>query len=276
MYLGIDVNYLCWRGYYASGNMSYNGEGTGAIHSFLTALLYHSKQFGISTPIFAFDSRKSLRKRVFPGYKDRTSKLTEAEKEERAEVGRQINKVRRIVIPTMGFNNVFIQTGLEGDDILGRLVRDNPHKLVVITSDEDLWQLVDECTWHSPNTKVTHNVKSFRKKYGIAPRDWRIVKQIAGCSSDTVPGIHMVGNATAVKYLNGTLGKSTIAYQVIEYEARGMRRKNGILVNLPHPKTKSMVIEEDNFTIDGFLAICDLYGFDRLAKRAGDFEMMFK
>ncbi len=275
-YLGIDVNYICWRGFHSTRGMSYNNEGTGSIHSFLTSILYYSRKFATDAPVFAFDSRKSHRKRHFKGYKDRVSKATPKEKEERAEVSRQIEICRKIVIPTLGFNNSFMQTGLEGDDILGRLVRDNPHKFVIITGDEDLLQLTDECTWHSPGTKKTINEKAFRRLYDIPPREWRTVKQIAGCNSDTVPGVHMVGNATAVKYLNGTLGKSTIAYQVISAEKRKMRRQNGILVNLPHPKTKPMELVDDKFDPNGFLAVCDLYGFDRMAKQVNDFAEMFR
>ena len=274
-YLGFDVSHFAYRGFHATGNMRYNNVGTGAISSILTAIYYHCKQFGISSPIFAFDSRKSFRKDICPTYKDRPPK-DDKEKEDRIEVYRQIKDLRSFILPTIGFNNIIQQTGVEADDLLARLVRDNPHQFIVLTGDEDLLQLVDECTWYSPNTKTLMNEKTFRKKYGIAPRDWRFVKQIAGCNSDKVKGVYMVGPATAIKYLNGTLSQHTVAYQAIEGEKRQLRRKNGILVNLPFPKTKSIEIQKDNFSREGFEAVCLLYGLDRLYKNADDWELMFR
>ena len=274
-HLGFDVNFFAWRGFHATGNMSFNGGGTGAITSLLTAIYFHCNHFGVNSPLFAFDSRKSYRKKIFPGYKNRPPK-DDKDIEQRKEIWKQIITIRNIILPTIGFSNIYQQTGIEADDILARLVRDNPHKLIVMTADEDLLQLVDECTWYSPATKTLMNEVTFRKKYGIAPRDWRLVKAIAGCTSDKIKGCAGVGEATAIKFLNGTLGKSTIAYQVIEAEKREMRRKNGILVNLPFPKTESVEIRENQFSREGFEAICELYGMDRLLQKADDWERLFK
>lgn len=274
-HLGFDCNYFCWRSFHATGNMSHNGSGTGAISGLLNAIYFHCKHFGINSPLFAFDSRKNYRKQLYPGYKDRPPK-NDKDLEQRKEIWKQITTIRTIILPTLGFSNIYQQTGIEADDILARLVRDNPHQLIILTADEDLLQLVDECTWYSPATKTLINETTFRKKYGIEPRDWRLVKAIAGCSSDKIKGVHMVGEATAIKFLNGTLGKSTIAYQVIEAEKREMRRKNGILVNLPFPKTEPVEIRENQFSREGFEAICELYGMDRLLRKADEWEQMFK
>jgi len=274
-YLAFDTNFFCWRGFHSTGNMQYNGVGTGAIQSFLTAIYFHCKKFGISSPLFCFDSRKNYRKEIFPGYKNRPP-ASHKEKLERIEIVKQISTIRTLVLPTMGFKNIYQQTGIEADDIMARLVRDNPHQVIVLTGDEDLLQLVDQCTWYSPMTKTLMNEKTFRKKYGIAPRDWRIVKALAGCSSDKIPGISMVGEKTVLKYLNGTLNKDTIVSMVIEDEKRAMKKKNGILVNLPFPKTQSVEIQGDEFSPEGFGAICDLFGLEKLAEKVDDWGMMFR
>lgn len=86
----------------------------------------------------------------------------------------------------------------------------------------------------------------------------------------------MVGPATAIKYLNGTLSPHTVAYQAIEGEKREMRRRNSILVNLPFPKTKSMVIQQDEFSREGFEGVCEIYGLNRLLRMADDWEILFK
>jgi len=274
-HLGFDVNFFCWRSFHATGDMSYNGSGTGAINGLLTAIYFHCKNFGINSPLFAFDSRKNYRKQIYPGYKDRPPK-DEKDAENRKEIFRQIIDIRKIILPTIGFSNIYQQTGIEADDILAKLVRDNPHELIVITADEDLLQLVDECTWYSPATKTLMNETTFRKKYEIPPREWALAKALAGCNSDKIKGISMVGMATAIKFLNGKLGKETIAYQIIDEEKRKMRKQNGILVNLPFPKTESVEIRENQFSREGFEAICDLYNLTKLSEKADEWEMMFK
>lgn len=274
-YLGIDSNYLCWRGFHATGNMSYNGQGTGIIQNFLTAILFHARYFGVSKPIFAFDSRKNIRKNILPGYKSRNNDLSDDERAERAEVGRQITLIRKEILPALGFKNIFMQTGMEADDILARLVRDNPNQFIIVTADEDMLQLVDQCIWYSPAIKKTLNEKTFIEKYGIAPRDWRRVKAIAGCSSDNVPGVPGVGEKTALKYLTGNLKKETIAHMVIQ-DHRKEIRLYGRVVNLPHPRTEPVSIQEDSFNPSGLLAICDLYGLDRIAEKVGEWELTFR
>ena len=274
-YLAFDVNFFCWRGFHATGNMSFNGGGTGAITSMLTAIYYHCKHFGISAPLFCFDSRKNYRKEIYPGYKDRPAK-TVKELEDRREIFKQIIILRNTILPTMGFKNIFQQTGIEADDIMAKIVRDNPHKVIVLTADEDLLQLVDECTWYSPTTKTLMNETTFKRKYGISPRDWKTVKALAGCTSDKIKGISMIGEKTIIKYLTGELKETSIAYMCIEDEKRAMKKKNGILVNLPFPRTVSVEIQQDEFSREGFQGICDIYGLNRLAEKVDEWELLFK
>lgn len=273
-YLGFDCNFFCWRGFHSTGTMRYKGEGTGAIMSLLTAIYFNCRQFGLSSPVFAFDSRRNFRKDDFPGYKDRPPKSA-SDIEDRKEIWKQITMLRTTILPTIGFKNVFQQTGIEADDILAMLVRSNPKQFVVLSADEDLLQLTDDCTWYSPASKTMINDKEFRKKYGIPPRDWRLVKQIAGCTSDKIPGCKGVGETYALQYIRGELKQESKAYQTIK-EGQEIITRNRRLVSLPHRKTKPIEIVPDEFSVDGFLAICDLYGFERLAGQVDEWEMMFK
>lgn len=272
-YLGFDCNFFCWRGFHSTGTMRFKGEGTGAIMSLLSAIFYNSKYFGLNRPVFAFDSRKNFRKEVFPGYKDREPK-DQSGKDDRKEIFRQITLLRTTILPTIGFKNIFQQTGIEADDILAILVRNNPGQFVILSGDEDLLQLTDDCSWYSPASKTLINEKEFRKKYGIAPRDWRLVKQIAGCTSDKIPGCKGVGEKYAIQYIKGELKETSKAFQSIQ-EGKETIAFNRRLVAIPHRKTKPIEIMEDEFSRDGFLAICDLYGFERLASQVDEWEGMF-
>lgn len=275
-YLGFDCAYFCWRAFHTTGDLSFDGQATGVIHGFLSQVLIMSRQFGITEPLFFWDSRKRFRHKILPTYKTRpTNDLTDKEKEARAGVYIQMNALRNSILPVIGFNNIFKQTGLEADDLIARFVRDNPGTTVVLTNDDDLLQLTDDCVWHSPQRKTTYNEKAFREKYGIAPRDWRRVKQIAGCSSDTVPGVRGVGDITALKYLRGELTKGAAWAKITSPKGRWLAKRNRALVNLPFEGTKRVEVVKDNFNVDGFLAVCDMYGLDKLADNAGEWKNHF-
>lgn len=275
-YLAFDSNYFCWRAHHSTGAMSFAGAGTGVIYGFLSQLYILSKTFDSSNPLFFWDSRKSHRKRTFPGYKDR-GEQTEEEKEDRLEAMRQMEVLRSEILPLLGFRNIFIQTGLEADDLIARFVRDNPQTTIVLTNDDDLLQLVDDCTMYSPSRKTSYNNKSFIKEYGIPPREWRRVKQIAGCTSDKVPGVEGIGNVFALQYIKKEMKKDSKRYNnIISKESRKMIKRNRLLVNLPHPKTKGIELQKEKFNLEGFLAVCALYGLNKLEEQAGDWENLFR
>lgn len=275
-YLAFDSNYFCWRAHHSTGAMSFAGAGTGVIYGFLSQLLLLSRQFDIRNPLFFWDSRKSYRKLSYSGYKDR-GEQTEEEKEDRLEAIRQMSILRQEILPLLGFRNIFIQTGLEADDLIARFVRDNPQTTLVLTNDDDLLQLVDDCTLYSPSRKTSFNNRSFKKEYGIHPREWAWVKQIAGCSSDKVPGVNGIGNVFALQYIKKEMKKDTIRYNnITSKESRKKIKRNRLLVNLPHPRTKGIELQDEEFNLEGFLAVCALYGLNKLEEQAGDWENLFR
>ena len=162
------------------------------------------------------------------------------------------------------------------DDLIAKFVRDNPGKAIVLTNDDDLMQLADDCLFYSPQRKERINEIVFREMYGIAPRDWCKVKQIAGCTSDTVPGVRGVGNPTAIKYLTGKMNPGEILSRIESPKGKWIIKRNKQLVHLPYPGTEAIQIEDDAFSSDGFLAVCELYGLKKLADEIGDWENHFR
>ena len=278
-YILFDSNYFCWRAFHTpAGNLSYEDFGTGIIHSFLVQVLIHSRNFGLTFPVFFWDSKKKIRKQIYAGYKDRQQEeMTDDEKEARKELFHQMEILRTEILPAIGFKNNFIQTGYEADDLIAKFVIDNPNQSVVLTNDEDLLQLVDYCSWYSPSKQLLINGKEFRKKYGIEPKQWRDVKALAGCSSDKVPGISGIGEKYAIQYLKNEMKSDSIRYNKIEStKGRWLRKRNEKLVSLPYPGTEEIKLKENKFSIDSFLEVCKTYGMHHLAAQASEWQNHFR
>lgn len=277
-YLGFDSNYFCWRAFHSTGNLRYADKDTGVIFGFLNQVLIQCKHFEIKQPLFFWDSIKSKRKDIFPGYKDRKQEeMTDDEREARRTVYTQTALLRSEILPLMGFNNNFIQQGYEADDLIAQFVMDNPDNSVVLSNDDDLLQLLNYCIIYSPSKDRIINKEKFKELYRIEPNQWVAVKQIGGCKSDTVPGVSGIGEVYAIQYLKNELKKDGKRYNnITSKESRKLIKRNKILVKLPFPGTKPCRLREDKFNSEGFLAACDLYGLQKLKDDLGSWELFFK
>jgi len=81
--------------------------------------------FGTGNVVFAFDSKTSKRKKLFPGYKQKrhTKDLTDEERAALDEFRVQMRSLRRKILPALGFGNIFQVKGLEADDIIAAWCR---------------------------------------------------------------------------------------------------------------------------------------------------------
>lgn len=262
----IDSNFLCHRAVHVVGNLEYRGVGTGVTFGFFNQLINVTKHVNPDKLIFFWDSRKSERKKLLPTYKDKRKKdRTEEEKLLWKAIYIQFNKLRKIVLPEIGFHNNFMQSGYESDDLIAQYCRssNSDEQILIATSDEDMFQLLsDNCSIYKLKDNSVYGVNEFQKEKLITPDQWVLVKQIAGCTSDNIPGVPGVGEKTAIKYILGELKESSKAYQKIK-ESEELISFNKKLVSLPYMNT--IDIREDNnvnqFSMKHFLRICRQYGF---------------
>lgn len=266
----LDCNYLCYRAMFAmSGTeLSSNEMETEVIFVFCKQLLKVASSFPIKTWVFAWDSRRSFRKKLYPQYKANRHKTKSPEMEMLLEIAYpQFKQIRMELLPSLGFRNNFIQTGLEADDIIAKICENNPNTGILIASaDNDLYQLL------SPkismyNFKKLFTEKDFISKYEIPPEKWGLVKAIAGCSTDNVKGVAGVGATKAVKYLNGEMPPRYKAFQNIEASKQIIER-NKELVILPYPGTIDIQIQKDNLKSFNFIKTFQHYGFKSLLRQS--------
>ena len=256
----IDSLALTYSSKFAIPKLYSDDEPTGIIYGFMRYLLALQKKFNFDQFIFSFDSRRSKRKELFSEYKSARSNYEVSKL-----VYSQVDVLKNEILPNIGFNNLFESDGLEADDIIGSLcqTKNLNDDYIIISRDHDLWQLLNKnISQYDYVSKEMTTTESFQEKYNIDPIQYGMVKAIAGCKSDTVLGIKGIGEKSADKYLNGTLKKSSKAYQKIESnEGKAIIKRNKPLVILPFTGTSEFEIVKDEISFKALIEIFIKYNF---------------
>lgn len=267
--LVFDAKYLVYRSKYSSGmsELSYKDIKTGLTFGFFSSVLSLVKRFKASELVFMFDVGtvgNSRRREQFPGYKKRKANqykdytAHEIKMEEHFE-----DSYKRIMelCFNLGFNCHKLSR-FEADDLIAFFCIQYPHNEIInITRDEDIFQcLTKNVSQYSPDNKLRKTDKWFIKEYGINPDQWHLVKALAGCSSDTVPGVAGIGESRAISYI---LGSATDAINDKIKKASEDIDLYKKLVTLPHadavcPKS---LFKRSNLDMDKFISFCQKNGF---------------
>lgn len=281
----IDLSFIAHRARYATADLEWEDFHTGVLFGFWEQLrtICQDEHVRSNKVALFFDSKKCHRRRIFPEYKrqrhdDRTP-------EERKQIGAmhdQVNLLRREILPAVGFS-IYRQTGCESDDLMAKAAWQLAYegkRGIIVTADGDLWQCISETvSWYDPARRKLYDPYSFQKAKGIWPASWGMVKALAGCGGDGVPGIPGVGEKTAIKYLNRKLPSHYKTYKAIEgQEGVDILARNAELVILPHPKTKPVILRKPDYRVEAFFGMCERYGFLSYLKepRRGEWEAFFK
>ena len=253
-------------------HLTHDEQSVGVILGFLRKIYSLAKKFDTNKIVFTWDSKRRRRKKIYPEYKMKRVENKSAEMQAIDELlYPQINDLRLSIIPTLGFKNNFIQSGLEADDVIAVITQiPTTADKIIISGDHDLYQLLNDSTYMYSVKKGAklYGAKNFREEWGIEPEEWGMVKQIAGCSSDNVKGIAGVGEKTAIKFLKRKLKVTTKTYKKIA-DGKEIIERNKILVKLPFPTTKPIELDwNEDFKIANFLKITAKYGLYSMESEA--------
>lgn len=261
----IDSNYLCYKAKLTTGHFAHEGVRTGVVYGFFNQLVKIAEKIDPDKFVFFWDSRQNKRKEILSTYKEkRRQNITDEEKLEWKLAFAQFTQLRKKLLPQIGFSNNFLQKGYESDDLLASYVFAEEYgdqEKYIITADDDLLQLLDHCNIYNPSKDAVSTADKFKKEYGIDPSQWGLVKQIAGCTSDNVPGVEGVGEKTAIKYILGDLKRTHKTYEKIKNNKEVIDR-NKELVVLPFKGTKNIKLKEDQFKMSEFLRLCRQFGMN--------------
>lgn len=190
----VDGNAYIYRAYHAISPLS-NSSGlpTHAIYGFVNILLRVLREKAPRYLAVAFDVRgPNFRHRLYPAYKANRPSMPE-------DLVVQIPYIKAVVA---AYNILCLeQEGVEADDLLAAVARKFEragHRIVVISGDKDLLQLVSGAVtvWEPMKDKV-FDVRAVEEKYKVGPEKLLDLFALMGDVSDNVPGVPGVGPKTA-------------------------------------------------------------------------------
>lgn len=195
----IDGHSLLYRAYYAIRHLS-NSQGfpTNAIFGFLSMMRKLQDKENPTYLGIVFDAKgPTIRHEAFKEYKANRKPMPE-------DLAVQIPVLKKILkalhIPIIEHEKY------EADDVLGSLAKKASSKKihsVLVSTDKDLYQLVDESTTlYNPVKEIHMDASAVEEHFGVPPSQVVDVLALWGDPSDNVPGVPGIGEKTSKALLH--------------------------------------------------------------------------
>lgn len=194
----VDGSHYLYRAFYAMPNLQTStGQPTGAIRGMVNMLLNLMHEYTQAPIAVIFDTAKpTFRHTMFKEYKATRPPMQE-------EMVQQIDLTYE-AIRKLGLS-VLMLDGFEADDIIGTLARraeDDGQQVLIISSDKDLAQLVnDNVVLLDSMFNRSLDRKGVIEKFEVNPEQIIDFLTLTGDTSDNIPGVDKVGPKTAAKWL---------------------------------------------------------------------------
>ena len=195
----IDGSGYIFRAFYGLPSMTNeNGVPVNAVFGFTKMLLKLIDDFKPIYVAVIFDvARKTFRNDLYDLYKANRSDPPEELIPQFSIIREATNAIGLPVVEMEGF---------EADDLIAtysNIAQKTNKKVIIISSDKDLMQLVDDNTiLFDPMKQYWINDKQVFEKFGVYPNRVIDVQSLAGDSSDNIPGVPGIGIKTAAELIN--------------------------------------------------------------------------
>ncbi len=195
----VDGSAYIYRAYHAITPLTTSqGLATHAVFGFLSILRRILREKNPAYLAVAYDSRGPVfRHEMYSDYKANRAAMPE-------DLQVQIPYIKELV---RGFNILSFEIpGVEADDIIASAALQLSrlgHKVVVVSGDKDLLQLVDDriVVWEPMKDRVM-DCQAVRDKYNVGPDQLLDCFALIGDSSDNIPGVPGIGPKTAETLIN--------------------------------------------------------------------------
>lgn len=203
----LDGNNLAMRSFHgARGQMTSQGEDTGALQLFVNALSRYVKDERPDRMVVCWDDgRSTFRTRLYPEYK--VARFKEATP---AEAGPPHGPLFAMIKTFLWLAGIpqWSQPNVEADDLIASAWRTHRpgEKVVILSADKDLLQLLDEDTeqirFSSSGAPTDRwNRQRVIDELGYRPDQIPLMMALTGDTSDGIPGMRGVGPKKAFKML---------------------------------------------------------------------------
>jgi DNA polymerase-1 len=254
----IDISGYVFRAFYALPPLtSERGEPTGALYGVTSMLLKLVREQRPDMLAVVMDGKgNSFRKQLYPEYK---ANRPSAPSDLQLQMGRVREVAEAYAIPC------YEQEGVEADDLIAsltRIARERGQRVVLVSADKDLLQLVGDGVWMLDTMKQrAYGAAETREKLGVSPEQVRDYLALTGDSSDNVPGVPSVGPKTAAELLAQYGSLDGIYRQLPELKKRALRQKLEDHRELAY-LSRQLVTLKDDFALE----------FEEQALRYGGFD----
>ncbi|MDR9501493.1 MAG: DNA polymerase I [Desulfurivibrionaceae bacterium] len=194
----VDGSAYIYRAYHAITPLTNSkGLATHATLGFINTLLRVIREKSPTHMAVAFDKKgPTFRHALYSDYKANRAAMPD-------DLSCQIPYIQALVA---AYNiPILIEAGVEADDLIAsaaRRLHDQGHKVIVVSGDKDLLQLVaGGITAWEPMKDVVMDQEFIRTKYNIPPELLLDFFALIGDTSDNIPGVPGIGPKTAAKLL---------------------------------------------------------------------------
>lgn len=272
----LDGSYYIFRAFYAIPSLS-NSKGmpTNGLFAFTNMLLNVIRDQQPNHLVVTFDPPgDTFRHELYEPYKANRESPPD-------ELRTQMPHFRRIV-KALNIPVIEVPT-FEADDVIGTIVRSplrEGMRVVVLTGDKDLYQLVDEETVLVDSMRDKRvDLEEVLARFQVTPDRVADVLALAGDTSDNVPGVPGIGEKTAGNLIS-EFGSFENLFQNLD-KVRGAKRKENLtnfadqarlsleLVTIKcdvplELSQEAMVAQSPDF--DAFDALCAEFEFNRFPR----------
>jgi DNA polymerase len=223
----VDGNHCVHRIWNTSSGQSLtasDGQPTGVIHGFLASICTLAKKFESTDITVVWDHRSRHRSKLIaeyhqtsgrsedevqgaPGFYKESRYADRSDHDHEEFHNKLIPQMESLqyIIPKLGIRQLHIP-GVEGDDLIGitaGYLDAVPGDLItIVSSDHDLWQLLNDNTQlYDPIRKKSFTKNDFIAKFGLLPASLPEIRSLSGDPKDDIPGIPRIGEKTAAKWL---------------------------------------------------------------------------
>ncbi len=263
----VDAHALIYRAYYSFPPTLTTPEGmlVNAVFGFARILLIALRDMSPTHLSVCFDHpQPTFRHQEYKEYKAHREKMPD-------DLIPQIALTKKIVqalnIP------LFEMAGFEADDLIGTLSRQSTLKTVIVTGDQDMFQLVNDKihVWLPPRGKHPadeYDTQKVVQKIEVKPNQVIDMKALMGDSSDNIPGIKGIGPKSAVALLDKFKTLDGVYEAVAEFEQHPDILKGALLKKLQSGKEDAYLSQrlatiDQDVPIKLDLASCKVTGYDK-------------